>query len=185
MSRDRGVEDRHILRRRQHVPRSAVEDPSDVPSGDMESAARGQGHTFDGDDRSGRRQVAYTRWLGLAFCTAGFAAIALGWQGMSEATSADAQLPYLLSGGAAGLGLIGFGVGLLVMAQLRADRIRNDRALKEVLHAIGLAARATPPPESPALKVAEPSSRPASPDATIPFSTRTAARHGATTAAEI
>ncbi len=81
------------------------------------------------------RQISYTRWLGLAFVTAGFVAVALGWSGMSGAKSADAQLPYLLSGGATGLGLIVFGVALLVMAQLRAAgrssyHLRDCRLIK-------------------------------------------------------
>ena len=79
------------------------------------------------------REIWYTRWLGLALCSAGFVAIALGWSGMSGAKSADAQLPYLLSGGASGLGLIIFGAALLVISQLRSDRFRHEDALAELM----------------------------------------------------
>lgn len=79
------------------------------------------------------REIWYTRWLGLALCSAGFVAIALGWSGMSGAKSADAQLPYLLSGGATGLGLIIFGAALLVISQMRADRFRHEDALAELV----------------------------------------------------
>jgi hypothetical protein len=73
---------------------------------------------------SSQRQVQLARILGLVFCLAGFVAIGLGWNGMARRTCPDCQLPYLLSGGATGLGLIVFGVGLLVVAQIRAERIR-------------------------------------------------------------
>jgi hypothetical protein len=83
--------------------------------------------------KSRHREIWYTRWLGLLLCCAGFVAIAIGWSGMSTAVSADAQLPYLLSGGAGGLGLIIFGATLLVISQMRADRFRHEDALGKLL----------------------------------------------------
>jgi len=70
------------------------------------------------------RQVRSARILALIFCLAGGAAIVLGWNGAARQASADSQLPYLLSGGAAGIGLLTFGVGLLIVAQIRAERQR-------------------------------------------------------------
>ena len=80
------------------------------------------------------RQTRLTRLVGLAFCIAGFAAIALGWSGAAGKDCTECQMPYLLSGGAAGIGLIVFGVGMMLMAQLRtegrrlADRLENWRS---------------------------------------------------------
>ena len=68
------------------------------------------------------RQIRLARLLALLFCLAGAAAIVLGWNGAARQASADSQLPYLLSGGMAGIGLLTFGVGLLLVAQIRAER---------------------------------------------------------------
>jgi hypothetical protein len=86
------------------------------------------------------RQVRSARVLALLFCLAGGAAIALGWNGAARQASADSQLPYLLSGGAAGIGLLTFGVGLLLIAQIRAERQRVSGVLD--LMGAALAARA-------------------------------------------
>jgi hypothetical protein len=75
------------------------------------------------DRRNGDRQVRSGRILGLFFCVAGFTTIGLGWNGTAKTAFVDVQFPYLISGGATGIGLIVLGVGLLVMAQLRSERI--------------------------------------------------------------
>jgi hypothetical protein len=83
------------------------------------------------DKRSGKkagvapaRQIKFARFLGLVLCGAGFLLIILGWAGAARRSCIDCQIPYLLSGGAAGLGLILFGVTIVVMAQLRTDSRR-------------------------------------------------------------
>ena len=68
----------------------------------------------------GDRQIRYARILGLCFIVAGFAAIAFGWSGAARVACPDCQLPYLLSGGAAGLGLVIVGAIALIIAQIRA-----------------------------------------------------------------
>lgn len=85
-------------------------------------------------------RVRYGRLLGLLFCVAGFITIALGWNGMAREACADCQLPYIVSGGAGGLGLILFGVGLLVMSQFRAER---DRLAEQIAEAIRPLVQAT------------------------------------------
>jgi uncharacterized membrane protein YidH (DUF202 family) len=70
------------------------------------------------------RQIRYARYLGIVFCLGGFAAIAVGWNGAARTAQPDSQLPYLLSGGAVGIGLIVFGVGLMLVAQIRSERTR-------------------------------------------------------------
>jgi hypothetical protein len=72
------------------------------------------------------------RLLGLAFCTAGFAAIAFGWAGAARKTCVDCQIPYLISGGAAGVALVVFGAGLLVMAQMRTEARRLSARLEHM-----------------------------------------------------
>jgi hypothetical protein len=87
------------------------------------------------DRRATDRQVRFGRILGLFFCLAGFTTIALGWNGTAKTAFVDVQFPYLISGGMTGLGLIVLGVGLLAMAQIRAERIH----LTEELSGLGRA----------------------------------------------
>jgi hypothetical protein len=82
------------------------------------------------------RRVQLTRFIGLLFALAGFGAIGIGWNRMASVSCVDCQLPYLLSGGAAGLGLVLVGVGLLLVAQLRAERSRIVRHVDAVRDAI-------------------------------------------------
>jgi hypothetical protein len=69
------------------------------------------------------RTILNARIVGLALCAAGFIAIYLGWTAAARVTCVDCQLPYLLSAGATGIGLIVFGVGVLLMAEIRAARV--------------------------------------------------------------
>lgn len=78
-------------------------------------------------------RVRYGRLLGLLFCVAGFITIAMGWNGMAREACPDCQLPYIVSGGAGGLGLILFGVALLVLAQIRAERGRLADQIAEAI----------------------------------------------------
>jgi hypothetical protein len=94
------------------------------------------------------RQIRLSRILGLAFAIAGFAAIGVAWYGMAKVACVDCQLPYLLSGGAAGLGLILFGVGLLLMAQIRTERIRLNDRLEALVTTLARSTRGTGEPAS-------------------------------------
>lgn len=96
-----------------------------------------------GPDREGPdRQVRYGRIVGLFFCVAGFVLIGFGWNGMAKVACADCQLPYLLSGGATGLGLILLGTALLVMAQLREERSKLEDQIRQVGTVLSRAASA-------------------------------------------
>jgi hypothetical protein len=77
-----------------------------------------------------------TRLLGLLFVVGGFVLIGLGWDGASQQDCVECQLPYLLSGGAAGLGLIVFGCSMLVVAQIKAERIRLGAYVNQVAAAV-------------------------------------------------
>jgi len=85
---------------------------------------------------AGERQTRYARLLGLAFCMAGFAAIALGWVGAARKACVDCQIPYLISGGAAGVALMVFGAGLLLMAQMRTEARRLSARLEYMTGAL-------------------------------------------------
>jgi len=85
------------------------------------------------------RQIRSARILALIFCAAGGLAIVAGWNGAARQASPDSQLPYLLSGGAAGIGLLTFGVGLLLVAQIRTER----RRLMDLLEVMAVAVGAT------------------------------------------
>jgi hypothetical protein len=89
------------------------------------------------------RQVRFGRIIGLFFCVVGFVAIGFGWNGMAKVACPDCQLPYLLSGGATGIGLIVLGSGLLLMAQIRDERMKLGDQLHEVATAVGKAVSAT------------------------------------------
>jgi hypothetical protein len=78
-------------------------------------------------------RVRYGRLLGLLFCVAGFITIALGWNGMAREACPDCQLPYIVSGGAGGVALVLFGVALLVLAQLRAERLSLAQQIGDAL----------------------------------------------------
>lgn len=75
--------------------------------------------------------------MGIFFAFGGFTVIGLGWNGMAGQACIDCQLPYLLSGGATGLGLIAFGAAILVAAQIRGERLKADDRIQELIRATG------------------------------------------------
>jgi hypothetical protein len=77
-------------------------------------------------------KARFARVLGLAFCAAGFGAIALGWAGAARKTCVDCQIPYLISGGAAGVALVVLGAGMLLIAQMRTEARRLSARLEQM-----------------------------------------------------
>ncbi len=74
------------------------------------------------------RRVRLGRLLGLLLLGGGFVVIGKAWEGAASINSATGQLPYLLSGGFLGLGMIITGGVLLFLATVRAERqILSDR----------------------------------------------------------
>lgn len=89
--------------------------------------------------------------LGLLLVGGGFGLIAITWARISPLKIVAQQLPYLVSAGFTGVGLIVFGAALLIAASKRADdEIRRAQstelitALRELREALDLDA-ATPP----------------------------------------
>jgi hypothetical protein len=74
------------------------------------------------------RRVRMGRILGLAFIVLGFAVIAKAWDGAASQQFVQQMIPYLLSGGFMGLGLVVLGSVLLFLATIRAERaVLTDR----------------------------------------------------------
>lgn len=69
--------------------------------------------------------------------TAGFIVIGKAWDGAASINFAQGQIPYLLSGGFMGLGLIVMGATLLNLATVRAEREISSKQFEEVTRLLG------------------------------------------------
>ena len=83
------------------------------------------------------RRVRLGRILGLAFMSAGFIVIGKAWDGAASINFAQGQIPYLLSGGFIGLGLIVTGATLLLLSTIRAERQVFGSQFDEVARLLG------------------------------------------------
>jgi hypothetical protein len=140
---------------------------SEAAYGPAQARARAQGVVRKGQRRRRKprgpaRQTRWMRVLGLLIATGGGVAIGFGWAGAAQESCVDCQIPFLLSGGAAGIGLIIFGVALMLLAQIRTESRRlGDR----IEHALGLRARPEEPrpPSTGTERVTRPQASAASP----------------------
>jgi hypothetical protein len=82
--------------------------------------------------------------LGVGLCAVGFILVFLGWNGAASVDRLPSQLPYLLSGGIAGLCFVVVGVGMLVVQNQRADRAALQSTLRELRDALAQAGLAEP-----------------------------------------
>ncbi|WP_035700549.1 hypothetical protein [Glycomyces tenuis] len=80
--------------------------------------------------------TARLRLVGILFWLAGGAVITFGWMGMAEVGCVDCQMPYLVSGGAAGLGLIVVGSTLVLASVVLDAAERTARRAAELLKAV-------------------------------------------------
>ncbi|MDP9068063.1 MAG: hypothetical protein M3N53_06930 [Actinomycetota bacterium] len=83
------------------------------------------------------RRVRLGRLLGLVFMTAGFVVIGFAWEGSASINFVQGQMPYLLSGGFMGLGLIVTGATLLLLATVRSEREVTSKQFDEMLRLLG------------------------------------------------
>jgi hypothetical protein len=74
--------------------------------------------------------------LGIAYCVAGFFLIFLGWNGAASHDREPAQIPYVISGGIAGLGLVVLGSALIVAHSLRTDRVELRGSIDDLRAAV-------------------------------------------------
>ncbi|MEA2452688.1 MAG: hypothetical protein QOG04_1398 [Actinomycetota bacterium] len=74
------------------------------------------------------RRVRLGRFLGLTFIAVGFVVFYFAWDGAASINFAQGQIPYLLSGGFLGLGLVITGATLLFLSTIRSERqLMTDR----------------------------------------------------------
>lgn len=73
------------------------------------------------------------RFLGLLFWLAGGVVITFAWMGMAAIAHIDGQMPYLVSGGAAGLALILVGSTLIISAAVLDAAERGAQRTAELL----------------------------------------------------
>ncbi len=83
------------------------------------------------------RRVRLGRILGLLFLTTGFIVIGKAWDGAASINFAQGQIPYLLSGGFMGLGLIVTGATLLNLSTVRAEREVTSKQFDEMVRLLG------------------------------------------------
>lgn len=73
--------------------------------------------------------------LGVGLCLLGFLVIFFGWNGAASQDYLPAQMPYLLSGGAAGLGIVVIGAAMMIVQNHRMDRVRLEAVLERLVAA--------------------------------------------------
>lgn len=82
------------------------------------------------------KKLGYPIAVALGFITLGFLALGIAWDGAASVDFPEGQIPYLLSGGAVGIGLIILGAGLIMFEAGRRVTSRLEErleALTEVL----------------------------------------------------
>jgi len=73
-----------------------------------------------------------SNYVAIAMMAVGFLLIVLGWNGAASYDTTQQQLPYIISGGLAGIALIASGLTLMVVMELR----RNSATLEARLIAL-------------------------------------------------
>ena len=69
----------------------------------------------------------------IALVVTGFGAIGLAWRGTARILAVGGQIPWVVSGGMGGLGLIGTGLGLLLTHQVKNEGVLRSEALNSLL----------------------------------------------------
>lgn len=80
------------------------------------------------------RQLGGQSGIGLAVL--GFLLLFLGWNGAASFDRVPAQVPYVISGGLAGLSVVVLGAALLIINAQRQDRAAMLNALAEIREAV-------------------------------------------------
>lgn len=77
-----------------------------------------------------------TRYLTTALIVGGFVLIALAWNGAANEFLVDKQIPFLVSGGLAGIGMIIAGCTLAVVQELRTSAAEVTARVEKLIAAI-------------------------------------------------
>src|ERR671911_578622 len=72
----------------------------------------GLAEAFRGIREAAADRSIMSTFVSFVLALGGFGAFSLGWRGAAATLSVGVQLPFLLSGGAAGFALMGFGLGV-------------------------------------------------------------------------
>jgi hypothetical protein len=80
--------------------------------------------------------------LGILYCVAGLVLIFLGWNGAASYDRVAAQMPYVVSGGLAGLALCVIGAGVMITSGARTERARLQAVLEDLQDALQRTAEA-------------------------------------------
>lgn len=80
--------------------------------------------------------------LGLGCIAIGILVIGLAWNGAAGVDFVSGQIPYLLSGGALGLALVGIGICFIVVQNARRDRSILEAQLQDLTASVNRLANA-------------------------------------------
>jgi hypothetical protein len=101
-------------------------------------------------------RIGRTAATALLFIALGFVFITLAWNGAARLDYTQGQMPYLLSGGAAGLGFIGLGAAMLLFESGRRATAKLEEKLDELIEVMrntqNITASAMPTASVPAVK---------------------------------
>jgi hypothetical protein len=75
-------------------------------------------------------------WVGLAITALGFGLLAFTWGKVAALIDVDQQIPYLVSGGMVGLGLILVGLLVINLSVKRREALDRQRQLEELREAL-------------------------------------------------
>lgn len=96
---------------------------------------------------SGRRamQLSTTAavWIGIVIAAIGFGLILIGWGQVAGETEVSQQLPYLVSAGLTGLGLILVGLTVINVTVKRQDGAAREQQIDQLVSALEQATQAT------------------------------------------
>ena len=83
-----------------------------------------------------RPQSPVPTYIGILVATAGFVLLAIAWGGVAGENNVARQVPYLVSGGLFGIGLILVGLTIVNVAAKRRDSALRERQMQLLASAI-------------------------------------------------
>jgi apolipoprotein N-acyltransferase len=73
-------------------------------------------------------------WIGIAVAGVGFVLLGIAWAQVAGETQVYLQLPYLVSAGMTGLGLIMVGLTLINVSTKRRDALERERQMDQLVN---------------------------------------------------